>query len=713
MSAATAIGADEPVRARPGHLPSRTRSTATDRDLPRDQLLHGHHHRAAARARRRAARRRWAACVAHGLRGRPVDVLQAAARGPRALFGDRHPRDAALPAAARADRRADRRGRTIDRRARLLVPARHGGDELPARARQELGRSPRRSTSTASGCATSTARALRARRRGLPRRLPARPRVLRRRAAAVHRARPLRRRAAPGRRGAARRGARAAAAPPRPAPAREPVRALRRAARATTCRAARGRRRRLPRLRVRDRADGRRRRSSSPPSHVDWLLGEPGAPAAAAMRAIVDGCKVLSLPARPPPRVRPRAGDRALAAAWERAHRRRWTRSSHDASRRAPSARRSGRGCERSIDDGWEAALRARRARRTRGARRPRLAAGARARDGGRRAARRRALATGRRARPRRRGLVVSHRFEAEPAARGRGGRARASTASRPSPRSTSTASRVLESDSMFAAHAVEVGALLEPRQRAGDLLPGARAAAARSAASRARAGARGSSSTAACASSARCCSAARRASRPGPPPSAPGAGAAGAPAAASPLDGSSCGRGSTATTACWRCGRSLRALDGAGGRAASRSSCRGPSGTHRAALELDATAGRRRGERRARLPAVAPLVAAHPRRAALHDVRLLVESPAEPVGIDAGRVGFRDARAGAEPATTSSATGSTCTSTACRCSPAARVWTPLDAGGFAPARAELRAALETVRDGGHEHAARAGHRRL
>ena len=44
-----------------------------------------------------------------GLRGRPVDVLQAAARGPRAAVRHRHPRDAALPPAARADRRADRR----------------------------------------------------------------------------------------------------------------------------------------------------------------------------------------------------------------------------------------------------------------------------------------------------------------------------------------------------------------------------------------------------------------------------------------------------------------------------------------------------------------------------------------------------------------------------------------------------------------------------
>ena len=67
---------------------------ASEPHLPRDQLLHRRHHRAAARLRLRAA-----GAVrpprADGLRGRPVDVLQAAAGGPRAAVRHRHPRDAA------------------------------------------------------------------------------------------------------------------------------------------------------------------------------------------------------------------------------------------------------------------------------------------------------------------------------------------------------------------------------------------------------------------------------------------------------------------------------------------------------------------------------------------------------------------------------------------------------------------------------------------
>ncbi len=65
--------------------------------------------------------------------------LQAAARGPGGAVRDRHPRDAALPAPAAADRRADRRRADDHRRARLLVSARHRVDELPERSRQDLG----------------------------------------------------------------------------------------------------------------------------------------------------------------------------------------------------------------------------------------------------------------------------------------------------------------------------------------------------------------------------------------------------------------------------------------------------------------------------------------------------------------------------------------------------------------------------------------------
>ncbi len=94
------------------------------------------------------------------------------------------------------DRRADRAGADDHRRARLLVPARHGGHELPPRAREDLGR---RGCDRPRGRAASLLpqrRSVRARRRGLPGGLPHRPAVLRRRAAPVHRAGPLRRSAA-------------------------------------------------------------------------------------------------------------------------------------------------------------------------------------------------------------------------------------------------------------------------------------------------------------------------------------------------------------------------------------------------------------------------------------------------------------------------------------------------------------------------------------
>ena len=91
------------------------------------------------------------------------------------------------------------RGPDDDGRARRLVPARHRGHELSPRAREDLGRGrgdrPRR------GAAPLLPQrvAVRARGRGLPRRLPPRPRCSGRRAAAVHRAGPLRRRASAGR----------------------------------------------------------------------------------------------------------------------------------------------------------------------------------------------------------------------------------------------------------------------------------------------------------------------------------------------------------------------------------------------------------------------------------------------------------------------------------------------------------------------------------
>ena len=52
-------------------------------------------------------------------------------------------------------------------------------------------------------------------------------------------------------------------------------------------------------------------------SHVEWLLGEPGAPAAASMSAIVDGCKTLSFKLARRREFDPAPAVGALAAAWE------------------------------------------------------------------------------------------------------------------------------------------------------------------------------------------------------------------------------------------------------------------------------------------------------------------------------------------------------------------------------------------------------------
>ena len=220
----------------------------------------------------------------------PPDDLERALRR-------RHPRDAAVP--ARWPSRppsSSREGGHDHRRARRVVPAGHGGDELPQRAREDVGRGrgdrPRRpsvcATSTTPACTSwaATTTAARSGSAGAARRtcLPPYTELVRFDAGE----RLTGRRAARGR-------PRAAAASPRAAPAAEPVRALRRPARATTCPGcSTATPRRLPRLRVRDRPDGRR-----------GLRARRRAPRLAARRSgrrrpsrrwreIVDGCKMLS-----------------------------------------------------------------------------------------------------------------------------------------------------------------------------------------------------------------------------------------------------------------------------------------------------------------------------------------------------------------------------------------------------------------------------------
>ena len=68
-----------------------------------------------------------------------MDLLQAPAGGPRALFGiDIHEMQPYRPLPVQIAEQIA--GPDDHRRARLLVPARHRGDQLPRRARQDLGR---------------------------------------------------------------------------------------------------------------------------------------------------------------------------------------------------------------------------------------------------------------------------------------------------------------------------------------------------------------------------------------------------------------------------------------------------------------------------------------------------------------------------------------------------------------------------------------------
>ena len=429
---------------------------------------------------------------------------------------------------------------------------------------------------------------------------------------------------------------------------------------------------------------------------------------------------MLSLQARPAPRRSiPTPAIAALAAAWDEAltsarRGRRLTRQRAD----APAARlrsRATSGCalDRRLGGGGRAAGRPRRTRarsttlawlpatRAR-ARRPRRCAtpgaGARAtratstpRTGGsaRASTPRRRRRRGGRAAPRRASPRVAEVFlNGEP-------RARAATRCSPPTRSTSAT-------------------LLRRRQRAGDPLPGAGAAAARAAQARARAGAPGSSPTATCASSAPTLLGRAPGFAPGPAPRrALAPGRARAPPARRRRRAARCARASTATTACSRCARALRGARRRARRPASTSSSTARPATHRGELAVATADGAAVAAAASCACPASPAGGRTPTASrSLHDVRLRHGRRRRSRSTPAGSASATLA-AGAGPATTSSATASTCTSTACRVfARGAR----LDAGrpgrpGAAPA--ELRAALERVRDAGHEHGARPGHRRL
>ncbi len=143
-----------------------------------------------------------------------------------------------------------------------------------------------------------------------------------------------------------------------------------------------------------------------------------------------------------------------------------------------------------------------------------------------------------------------------------------------------------------------------------------------------------------------------------------------------------------------------LRVLDGAfpSGVAVELS---GVSGEHCADLEL------RPGAERAE--AVGELTVADVARwwphthgePALHEVRLLLETPGGPLTVNAGRVGFRDLAAGPGAGHSAEEDGLDLHVNGIRVFARGAVWTPDDIVGLAPAEESLRAAVERARDAG------------
>ena len=433
--------------ARPGpHL--RRRPTATPTSSI--ELLHA--------LRRRAARRaRMPRCgsTSRATSGRSSSRRR---RTSSALFGiDIHEmqpyRPLPLQIAEQIDARAD-----DHRRARLLVPARHGRDQLPQRARQDLGRGRGDRPRARAAALLPRRRALRARRRGLSRRLPPRGELS---ADVLPPYTELVRfdaGAAAGRRAScARPRASRCAAHLAPPPATQPVRALRRAAGARAAGAARGRASR-PTTPTRSRRCGWSASAFEvAAAHVDWLLGD-GRPAPRPRRCarIVDGCKALGFrlarrrafdPSRRSRRSA-RPGSEAIAALEEVA--------------RMTSAAGAGARCRAAACVGVEGHEGVELARRLGGgACAPAGCARRRARCDGRsswrprpcrgpprRRCARRPASAWRRARLRRRGLVVSDALRgARRRPRGEEVVLALRRASPPSPRSTSTARSLLDSE--------------------------------------------------------------------------------------------------------------------------------------------------------------------------------------------------------------------------------------------------------------------------
>ncbi len=155
--------AQQPARASTRRLPSRTPCTGAERTYAESNCYTDIIIELAARA---AAMSRWrcsAASCAMDFEGDQWTFFKPPPGGLERLFGiDIHEMQPYRPLPQQIAEQIER-GAHDDRRARLLVPARHRRDQLPQRARQDARWSPRRSTSRRRRCATSTVPAVRAR----------------------------------------------------------------------------------------------------------------------------------------------------------------------------------------------------------------------------------------------------------------------------------------------------------------------------------------------------------------------------------------------------------------------------------------------------------------------------------------------------------------------------------------------------------------------
>jgi beta-mannosidase len=126
-----------------------------------------------------------------------------------------------------------------------------------------------------------------------------------------------------------------------------------------------------------------------------------------------------------------------------------------------------------------------------------------------------------------------------------------------------------------------------------------------------------------------------------------------------------------------------------------------GPSGAGRVRLELSGDAGGAVAEGVLELKNVAPWWPHTHGEPALYEARLHVSRPSGPLTIDAGRVGFRTLAPGRTENHDPEADGLDLHLNGVRVFARGAVWMPVDPIAYAPTVDDLRAALESVRDGG------------